>query len=550
MMTQLDGLSYLHILHSGIQNVERYRTVLNDLNVFPVPDGDTGTNMLMTLRHGYEAIKDQDTSLGEVTQQFSSAAVFGARGNSGVIVSQFFKGLSEVLKDADVADSALLADALRSGYKYAYASVAQPVEGTILTVLKDASRAALDAQPLESVDATIDVFLAEAKKSLARTPDLLPILRKAGVVDSGGSGIVYFFEGVQKHLNGEPIESGVRKEEEELPASDVLDLSLFNKNTPFTYGYCTEGILQLKMDSEAFDYEDFKEDLADLGDSVVSSLESDKVKLHIHTKKPGRLIDFCQKYGEFLTVKIENMSVQHVQKEMLQKEAQKFLFDPNRVQTNYAVVAVASNLQMQQCFFDMGADVVILSDIAPSAQDFMDAFKLTGAKQILVFPNSANSILTSMQAGSLYKKGKVTVLNSRSIPECYATLSILDFDSTLDEAVTLANSILSELYQVAIYQAVKDVKYGSKEIRKNDFFALSGNKILAVQKTLEDITIHTVESVLRRKEYDVITLFYGKRILPEYVEHLLEELNRGDHDAEIAAVSTDEGVYDITVIFE
>ena len=551
MIAQLDGSSYRHILRSGILNLERYRTVLNDLNVFPVPDGDTGTNMVMTLRHGYETIQAYDGTLWEISKQFSSAAVFGARGNSGVIVSQFFKGLSDALKDLDAADCKQFARALENGCKYAYAAVAQPVEGTILTVLKDASKAVANALPLDSIDAVIDIFLTEAKVSLAHTPDLLPILRKASVVDSGGSGIVYFFEGVQKYLNGEAIENSTKTEEpEENHAVEHIDLSLFNKNTPFQYGYCTEGILQLKVDTEDFDYPDFKEDLGKLGESVVSSLEGDKVKLHIHTKRPGKLLEFCQKYGEFLTIKMENMSVQHVQQEKQQREIRKFLYDPDRKSGNYAVIAVASNFHMQQCFFDMGADVVILSDIAPSAQDFMDAFALTEAKQILVFPNSANSILTSMQAGSLYKKGKVTVLNCRSIPECYATLSILDFDSSLDEGVALANSILSALYQVSIYQAVKDVKYGSKTIRKDDFFALSNNKILDVQDTLEDITLRTVESVLQKNAYEVVTLFYGKRILPEYVDHLLEELRNLGYDAEIAAVSTLESVYDITVIFE
>lgn len=547
MIIQLDGLRYRHILQSGIQSLERYRTVLNELNVFPVPDGDTGTNMVMTLRYGYDAIKEQDGSLGEIAGRFASASVFGARGNSGVIVSQFFKGLSDALKGTETADCERFTCALENGCRYAYASVAQPVEGTILTVLKDASRAVSNALPLESIDAVIDTFLAEAKVSLAHTPDLLPILRKASVVDSGGSGIVYFFEGVQKYLRGEPVETVAK---EEVTTTESIDLSLFNKNTPFQYGYCTEGILQLTVEPESFDYKNFKEKLADLGESVVSSLEGDKVKLHIHTKRPGKLMDFCQKYGEFLTIKMENMSVQHAQQEKQQKEARKFLYDADRQPGNYAIIAVASNFQMQQCFFDMGADVVIISDIAPSAQDFMDAFKLTSAKQILVFPNSANSILTSMQAGSLYKNAKVTVLNSRSIAECYATLSILDFDSTLDEAVALANSVLSELYQVSIYQAVKDVKYGSKTIHKDDFFALSNNKILDVEKTLENITMHTIDAILKQQDYEVVTLFYGKRILPEYVEHLLAELRDQNYDAEFAAVATLETVYDITIIFE
>lgn len=545
MISKINGSCFTDLIHSGIKNLEKHRKILNELNVFPVPDGDTGTNMVMTLRYGFEAITSQERTLSEIAQQFSSAAVFGARGNSGVIVSQFFKGLSEGFDGVDFADCEVFAKALQNGCKYAYASVSEPVEGTILTVLKDASLAVTNALPLQSVNAAIDIFLAEARVSLAHTPDLLPILKKASVVDSGGSGIVYFFEGVKKYLNGEAIEGS-----DEVVVSEQIDLSLFNKDTSFHYGYCVEGLLQLKVDVREFEHDSFKDKLSDYGESIVSSLEKDKVKIHIHTKKLGRLMDYCQKYGEFLTIKIDNMSVQHIQKVKEQQEAKKFLYDTNREQTNYAVIAVASNQYMQQRFFDMGADVVILSDIAPSSQDFMDAFKFTSAKNILVFPNSANSILTSMKAGSLYRKAKVTVLNSRSIAECYATLSILDFNSTIDEAVTLANDTISEIYQFSIYHAVKDVKYGSRKIDKNDFFALSNNKILDVRNTLDSITIHTINSVLQKQIYEVVTLFYGKYISPEYIEHLVEKLKELGHDAEFATVSTYETIYDITVTFE
>ena len=546
MISKIDGSCYVDLMNSGILNLEKFRSRLNDLNVFPVPDGDTGTNMVMTLRCGYNAIKNQNKPISDISQMFSSAAVFGARGNSGVIVSQFFKGLSEALKDIDAADPDDFAKALQNGCKFAYASVAQPGEGTMLTVLKDASMAVTNAVPLQSIDSVIDIFLLEARVSLARTPELLPILKKASVVDSGGSGIVVFFEGVQKYLKGEKIESA-----EEAPASgDVVDFSIFNKDTDFKYGYCCESLMQLKMDVCSFDLDGFKAKLSELGESVVASIEKDKVKMHVHVKSLAPLMEFCQTYGEFLTIKIENMSVQNLQKENDEKEAQKFLYNPDRENGDSAVIAVASNQYMQQCFFDMGADVVILSDIAPSSQDFMDAFELASAKNILVFPNSANSILSAMQAGSLYKKSKITVLNSRSIPECYAILSILDFEGTVDEAIALANDTLSGIYQFSIYQAVRDVKYGDRKIDKNDFFALSNSKILDVEETLESIALHTIDAILKKQEYEVITLFYGKAVSQDYIESLVEKLYGLGYDSEFATVSTFETLYDITVTFE
>ncbi len=555
-LTKLDGASFLGLVEGGIRYLEGYRSILNDLNVFPVPDGDTGTNMVMTLRHGYQAVKDAHGSLSDVAGGFASAAVFGARGNSGVIVSQFFKGVAESFVGMEEADSDAFAAALQSGCRYAYAAVAHPVEGTILTVVKDASLAVLGALPLDSIGEVVDIFLEEARVSLQHTPELLPILKKAGVVDSGGSGIVYFFEGVKRYLDGElpntPTVSDdpVDNEGGDGDSQPPLDLSRFSKDTVFDYGYCVEGVLQLRINTEDFRLRDFRKALSVIGESVVASLEGDKVKLHVHVKALGRLMDYCQRFGELLTVKIENMTVQHIMREGDKESASGILYDPDRDVTDFAVVAVATNPTMQRLFFDMGADVVILSEIAPSSQDFMDAFKCASAKQILVFPNSSNSILSSMQAGSLYKQAKVTVLNSRSLAECYACLSVMDFDAGLDEVVTAANDTLSRLYQVAIYHAVKDIKFGSRKISKNDFFALSGNHILAVNDTLESATVGVINDVLTEKGCDVVTLFYGKYIAPEYMEHLVERLEALGHETEFAAVPTYETVYDVTVTFE
>ena len=239
MILKLDNLIFIDIIESGIKNLDLHRKIVNDLNVFPVPDGDTGTNMVMTLKYGYEAIKNKNASLCDIMNSFATGTVFGARGNSGVIISQFFKGIAEGVKDKEEIDCKTFALALGSGVNFAYASVAKPVEGTVLTVLKDATKAVIENLPLDNFDNLFETFLNAAKLSLEKTPNLLPILKKASVVDSGGAGMVYFFEGIVKYLNGEEIESlsDVAKEE-------YIDLSLFNKDTKFEYGYCIEGLLQ------------------------------------------------------------------------------------------------------------------------------------------------------------------------------------------------------------------------------------------------------------------------------------------------------------------
>ena len=551
MIKKIDGKIYVDLVSHGIKNIEKHCEELNRLNVFPVPDGDTGTNILMTLKCGYHEISlNSYDSLPDTALPFSSAAVFGARGNSGVIISQFFKGMSDTFKDADEADPALLANALNNGATEAYAAVLNPVEGTMLTVLNDAAKEVMLSLPLDSINDVIDVYLNAARKSLKNTPELLPILKKANVVDSGGSGVVCFFEGVQKYLRGEEI---MFDDDESKPTkADVphINPSLFNKHTVFNYGYCIEGLLQLSANAEEFVYSEFNNKLSELGSSLVSSVENDKVKIHIHSKAPGNIINFCQRFGELLTVKIENMTVQNVEQQLNEKQQRKILCATETSGSEFAIVAVASTAEIQQMFIDMGADVVILSEICPSSQDFMDAFKCVSSNRILVFPNGSNSILTSMQAGSLYKKAMVSVVNSRSTAECYASLAVLDFNGTLDEAITLVNDTIANVRQVFLYHTTSDIKYGSKIIRQNDFFALEGKKVLAVDTTLESVALRVVEKKMQEEEASVITVFYGQSVSDEHVSHLIEEIKKASGDAEIATVSTNDTIYDITIIFE
>lgn len=544
MLTIINGADYLRLLDGGIRNLEKNKDALNDLNVFPVPDGDTGTNMVMTLKYGFDAVRGRMGNLSELSQAFATSAVFGARGNSGVIVSQFFKGLAEGFRDREEADSEGFALALESGCRHAYASVAKPVEGTMLTVVREAAQAVKRALPLNSIDEAVDIFLREAHVSLKNTPQLLPVLKKAGVVDSGGAGIVCFFEGVRKYLSGETVEVEPQQEQ-----STFVDLSGFSKDTVFEYGYCVEALLQLTRDVRDFDLRDFKKGLTRLGDSVVTTLEGDKVKMHVHAKKLSRVMDFCQAYGEFLTIKIENMTVQNLQKQKNAPQPEKFLYDREQV-GEFAIVAVASNPQMQRTFFEMGAHMVILSDIAPSSQDFIDAFDMTGADKILVFPNSSNSILTCMQAASLYKNGKVTVLNSRSLAQCYTALAILDPEGTLDEAAETANETISGVFQLSIYQAAKDIRYGNKRVARNAFFALANNQILKTATDLEEVTLQTIRQITGERECYVVRLFYGSDIAEEYMEYLQEQIEGMNLDVEVAVVPAGESTCALTVTFE
>ena len=547
MLKTIDGFSFVRLIENGVTNLVKNKKALNDLNVFPVPDGDTGTNMVMTLRYAYDSLGEPTESASEVALRFATAAVFGARGNSGVITSQFFKGLAQGFKNQATVDTKGFAKALESGYEYAYRSVVKPVEGTMLTVLRDGAKAVKKAR-FESVDELIKAYLTEAKASLQRTPELLPILKKAGVVDSGGSGIVCFFEGALAYLNGEELVA-----EEEIAVSERVDLTKFNKDTKFSYGYCIEGLLQLVVDD--FDQDDLKDELSDLGNSIVMTLEGDKLKLHIHSKRLGEVIEECQQYGEFLTIKVENMTVQNMNKkpaksEKKEEKERKFLYAEEKTEFDFAVVAAVPNAYLQNKFFEMGADVVIMSDVAPSAQDFLDAFEYARAKEILVFPNSSNSILTSMHAGSLYKNGRVTVLNSRSVEECYVSLGLIEFEEGAHKAVDTVNEVISNLCQVFIYHSFKDIQYGKRQVKSNEFFSLYDKNILETGDSVKEVALKTIEQVVQQKERNILTLFYGSEMSEEFMETLAQTIGERYPLLEISLVPTKETTCDIVLAFE
>ena len=542
MIEKITGSCYKSMIDYGINHLDKHCATVNELNVFPLPDGDTGTNMVMTLKNGRQSIGEDSESISRVAENFANATVFGARGNSGVITSQFFKGISEGLKNEIEADCRAFFRALDKGREYAYASVATPVEGTMLTVIKEATAAVGERiDSLDTIDEVVTLFVDEATKSLKNTPKLLPILKKAGVVDSGGAGVVYFFEGVQRYLRGEPMET---VEAAVAAPEGAVDYSVFNTHSVFDYGYCTELLLQLTEYREPLDRDYFLGTLGEMGNSLVASFEADKVKVHIHTMTPEEILEFCHRFGEFLTVKIENMTVQHSQ------TTKKYLCSENIDEGNFAIVAVAPNTLLQNMLSEMGADVVIMSPEVPSSKDFIEAFEHISLRDILVFPNSSNSILSAMQAASLYKKAKIKVLNCRSIAQCYSAMAIIDFDAYPDAVVDEINDTIGNIYEVAVVHASKNIKYGDRNIVKNDYFALSGDEILATADKAIDVITFTVSHVLENKDCDVINLFYGQNISKEEVEKVAGRIAASASGVEVCTIPTQNSVYDFILSFE
>ena len=500
----IDGELYSQLITAGAANLSIHEEEVNNLNVFPIPDGDTGSNMLLTMNGGKNAII-QEANISKAAQVIASGMLLGARGNSGVILSQFFDGISSGFADLTTADVTQFGIACREGVKHAYEAVMTPVEGTILTVVKDATEYACSIKA-DSILDFIENFIAEAKLSLERTPNLLPVLKKAGVVDSGGAGLIYIMEGMKQFLKGETISTANK---DDLTKSQHggnfgsqakgIDLNKFTSDSILEFGYCTELLLRLqnaKCDVENFSVETIKEYLGTIGDSIVAFKTGSIIKIHVHTKNPGKVFDFCQQYGEFLTVKVENMSLQH--NNLDEDEFAKPKKDNTKDAKKYGVVAVASGSGIQQMFREHGADVVINGgqSMNPSAEDFIKAFKEANAETIFVFPNNGNVILAAKQAAKLFQEAQIEVIETKTIGQGYAGLTMLD--TTSNDTQQILDDINMGIEGVDTYMishCVRDAEMDGKQLHAGDYIGFLDKKILVASSDRKKSAFQTVEGI-------------------------------------------------------
>ena len=500
----IDGELYSQLITAGAANLSIHEEEVNNLNVFPIPDGDTGSNMLLTMNGGKNAII-LEANISKAAQVIASGMLLGARGNSGVILSQFFDGISSGFADLATADVTQFGIACREGVKHAYEAVMTPVEGTIVTVVKDATEYACSIKA-DSILDFIENFIAEAKLSLERTPNLLPVLKKAGVVDSGGAGLIYIMEGMKQFLKGETISTANK---EDLTKSQHggnfgsqakgIDLNKFTSDSILEFGYCTELLLRLqnaKCDVENFSVETIKEYLGSIGDSIVAFKTGSIIKIHVHTKTPGKVFDFCQQYGEFLTVKVENMSLQH--NNLDEDEFAKPKKDNTKDAKKYGVVAVASGSGIQQMFREHGADVVINGgqSMNPSAEDFIKAFKEANAETIFVFPNNGNVILAAKQAAKLFQEAQIEVIETKTIGQGYAGLTMLD--TTSNDTQQILDDINMGIEGVDTYMishCVRDAEMDGKQLHAGDYIGFLDKKILVASSDRKKTAFQTVEGI-------------------------------------------------------
>lgn len=545
-MKTLNGPFFVSMLRSGATNLELNRKIVNDLNVFPVPDGDTGDNMSMTIASASSDPRlDEALSLEKTAEIIASDTLLGARGNSGVILSRIFKGLSNGLVGKVEANLTDFDYALQCAVNEAYASVVKPVEGTILTVLKDSVRYASDKLSATSDFETYFSNLnSELHNSLERTPDLLPSLKEAGVVDSGGVGLAYIFEGFEAALRGEPISSDQHSFSAE--SSKDIDFSLFTEDSVLEFGYCTEFFLRLqnaKQPLDDFNLDEFKNYLESVGDSVVTFREGSIVKAHVHTKTPGKILTHCQSFGEFLKIKIENMTLQHngatIRNNFTKKTKKK-----------YALVTVANGEGIAKMFQDLGVDAVISggATMNPSTKDFLDAFSSLDAEHILVYPNHKNIKMAATQAAEAYTLADVQIIPTKTIGEAYLAISELDLSSDNPEKILQSQTeIISSVTTAFVSRASKTLSMNGIDVVSGDYIGYVDDEILVDFPEREE-TLRILSEKISLADSDLAILVYGKHVAKSVAEAVKAEFEAAAPLTEVILLAGGQSTSDYILI--
>lgn len=545
---KINGLMYARMICGGAKNLRSHAQAINNLNVFPIPDGDTGDNMMLTMLGGGSAIGEDNENISIVSRRVADGMLLSARGNSGVILSQFFDGIADGLSGLECADNTQFSKALRCGVEHAYNAVIEPTEGTILTVARTAAEYTC-SRISNTAEEMLENFIGEAKRTLDKTPEMLPVLKKAGVVDSGGAGLVYIMEGMLGAINDRLEASDLKSFAQSEPD---IDLNLFTEDSTLEYGYCTELLIRLqraKTNPESFDVKIISDYLQTIGDSVVAFKTGSAVKVHVHTMTPDKVLAHCQKYGEFLKVKVENMSLQHNNATL---DAINISAKKEQDIKKYGVVAVASGIGIKEMFIERGADAIVEGGqtMNPSAEDFIEAFKKANAENILVFPNNSNIILTAKQAATMYKDAKVYIIESKNIGEGYAALSMLDTDSgNTNQIIEELTDAMNGVATAEISKCIRDAVMDNIEIHDGDYIGIEGKNILTVCDNRLQAAYSTIDR-LNPTKYDICILIYGKNVNTDEANSLNRYISSNYRGKEVYVVDGMQDIYDYILILE
>lgn len=543
-LKQINGIVFKQMVINGANNLANRSKYVDQLNVFPVPDGDTGTNMSMTMTAGAkELVSLEEASIGKVAKVLSRGLLMGARGNSGVILSQLFRGFATGLEGKDEADIEDIAKALESGVKTAYKAVMKPIEGTILTVARESAEVA--GAKYETVETIVDLYdlvVNEMQISLNRTPELLPVLKEVGVVDSGGQGLLYIFEGFLKALKGETIVLEAQTEATGESAQTALS------SDEVEFGYCTEFIIRLDEERTPFKEDVFRGRLEKLGNSIVVVQDEDIVKVHVHTLTPGDALNLAQKHGEFVKLKIENMTEQH--NEIIGQNAPQS--EPaKREQAEYGIISVVAGEGIKHLFEEQGCHYVIEGGqtMNPSTEDFLKAIDELNAKNIIILPNNSNIIMAANQAAQVTEDVNVVVVPSKTIPQGYTALMMFNEHASVEDNTEEMNQAITEVKSGQVTYAVRDTQMNGVDIKENDFIGILDKDIIVSVPERFESACALVDKMID-EDSEIVTILYGEGVDEDEADELAEYIENKYDDVEVTIFDGQQPVYSYIISVE
>lgn len=541
-MKKINGVVLREMIISGANKLINDKSIIDKLNVFPVPDGDTGTNMSLTITSAVvELSKEKSNELSAIGSAITKGSLMGARGNSGVILSQILRGFAKGISGKDSLDAMSFAKALKEASNVAYTAVMKPVEGTILTVIRETSTFAVNIvkqnPKIEMKDFLLSV-VEESKRSLSKTPELLKALKEAGVVDSGGKGLVTFFEGMYNCYIGNPILKKEKTDEEEIDYDEFManDIHIFEGEIEF--GYCTEFMVLDATIEPSY----LKSKIENLGDSMVVVGHEGIIKIHIHTNEPGTVLSIAGEYGALDKIKIENMRLQ-----------QKSLINAEIVESNkkYGIVSVVMGKGMETIMKDFGVDVVIEGGqtMNPSTKDFVGAIENIKAENIIVFPNNSNVIMAAKQAKEIVKDKNIEVIETKNIPQAIASLIVFDKEKSLDENINLMQEENLKIKTGQVTYAVRDTNANGIDIKTGDYIGISDSSIVCAEKDVDITTMKLLSDMVDDDSY-IITIYYGEDVSEDEAEKLKSQVEKKYNDLDVEFIYGGQPVYKYIISVE
>ena len=549
MIFEINGQIYKKMLINGFNNLCNNETKINSLNVFPVPDGDTGTNMRLTLEKGISYIDDNEENISLVLKSLSRGMLLGARGNSGVILSQLFKGFYLGALDKATLKTIDFALCLESSYKTAYKAVINPAEGTILTVAREAIEKLISTiDDKTSIDVFLNKIILQMEKTLNNTPNLLKVLKDAGVVDSGGAGLILIYKGMLDYLNDNIIarEEGNIIIKKSNTKSNKIDIDkLFNENTTLKFGYCLEYLLQLqnhKIDISKFYIDSYIKKLEGFGNSIVSFVDGTIVKTHIHTFKPGDVLNFAQGFGEFVSLKMDNMHIQNEETSEIRNIKSK----------DIATIAVASGEGIKEQFIDFGVDIVLSGGdtFNTSANEFINAIKSINAKHYIILPNNKNIILAAKQAKELLSDKDIYVIETKTEIEGYFALQMTELsdpDISIEEQVESLNFGFDGVDSISITRAIRDSKVNDIDIASGEYISILNGKIIESNYNRIECLYNSLKNIEDIEDKSVIFIICGKNIKEDEINKIMEYIESNYDNLEVGILDGNQDIYDYLI---